>query len=76
MFAALFGILYLLTFQVFGGSAFVISAIGAAVIALCISYIFLKPLRDRVGLEVVHAREASGRTRVKSGSDEDVEDQA
>jgi hypothetical protein len=57
--------------------AWLTSAIVAAVLALCISYIFLRPLRDRVALDVVAAR--AGTTKVgavKAGSDEDVEDAA
>jgi hypothetical protein len=75
LFAALFGILYLLTMTAFPGTAWAIAGIGGAILALCISYIFLKPLRDRVALELVNARAGTGKiATVKSGSDEDVED--
>lgn len=74
-FLVLFGLLYALTATVWPGTAWVIAAVGAAVLALCISYIFFKPLRERVALELVAAREGSPRRRVASvGSDEDIED--
>ena len=77
LFAVLFGILFVLTASPFPSTAWVISGIGAAVLALCISYIFLKPLRERVALELVKARAGtSPSAKVKAGSDEDVEDTA
>lgn len=77
LFAALFGILYALTAASFPTIAWMISAVGAAVLALCVSYIFLKPLRERVALELVHARSSTGpAASVKAGSDEDIEDTA
>jgi hypothetical protein len=77
LFAVLFGILYALTVASFPATAWAIAAIGAAVVALCVSYIFLKPLRERVALELAHARASTGSAAsVKVGSDEDVEDTA
>jgi hypothetical protein len=77
LFAVLFVILYLLTMTAFPTSAWLIAGIGGAILALCVSYIFLKPLRDRVALEVVNARAGSGKAAaVKAGSDEDIEDTA
>jgi hypothetical protein len=77
LFAVLFGILYALTVAAFPTIAWAIAGVGGAVLALCISYIFLKPLRDRVALEIVNARASSGTVAtVKAGSDEDIEDSA
>jgi hypothetical protein len=77
LFAVLFGILYVLTVSAFPTIAWAIAGVGGAVLALCVSYIFLKPLRDRVALELVNARAGTGRAAsVKVGSDEDVEDTA
>ena len=77
LFAVLFGILYAVTVSAFPTIAWVIAGVGGAVLALCISYIFLKPLRDRVALELVNARAGNGKVAsVKLGSDEDVEDTA
>ena len=33
-----------------------IAAIGAAVIGFCVSYIFLRPMRDRVALQLAESR--------------------
>ncbi|CAN5450708.1 hypothetical protein BH10ACT6_BH10ACT6_13360 [soil metagenome] len=77
LFAALFGILYVLTMTAFPTIAWAIAGFGGAILALCVSYIFLKPLRDRVALELVKARAGTGKVAaVKSGSDEDAEDAA
>jgi hypothetical protein len=77
LFAVLFGILYVLTVSAFPAIAWAIAGVGGAILALCVSYIFLKPLRDRVALELVNARASSGTTaKVKVGSDEDAEDTA
>ena len=77
LFAVLFGILYALTVSAFPTTAWVIAGLGGAILALCVSYIFLKPLRERVALELVNARAGTGRmAAVKVGSDEDVEDTA
>jgi hypothetical protein len=75
LFAVLFGILYALTVAAFPTTAWVIAGVGGALLALCLSYIFLGSLRQRVALELVQARAGTGRkTAVKVGSDEDVED--
>ncbi len=77
LFAVLFGILYVLTVSAFPTIAWAIAGVGGAVLALCVSYIFLKPLRDRVALELVNARASTGTVaKVKVGSDEDAEDSA
>ncbi|MDP9028418.1 MAG: DUF4229 domain-containing protein [Actinomycetota bacterium] len=77
LFAVLFVILYALTVSAFPTMAWVIAGLGGAILALCVSYIFLKPLRDRVALELVNARASTGTAAtVKAGSDEDVEDTA
>ncbi len=77
LFAVLFGILYLVTVSAFPTTAWLISAVGGAILALCVSYIFLAPLRDRVALEVVKARNGTGKPApVRVGSDEDIEDAA
>jgi membrane protein implicated in regulation of membrane protease activity len=77
LFAVLFGILYALTVSTFPATAWAVAGIGAAILALCVSYIFLKPLRDRVALELVNARAGTGKVAaVKVGSDEDIEDGA
>jgi uncharacterized membrane protein YagU involved in acid resistance len=78
VFAVLFGVLYVITSPVWPGTAsWLASAVGAAVLALCISYIFFKPLRERVALSVANARTATpAAAAVKAGSDEDVEDAA
>lgn len=75
MFAVLFLLLWALTASVWPSTAIIIAAIGAAVLSLCLSYIFLKPLRDRVALQVVEARSGTPKpSKTKAGSDEDVED--
>lgn len=72
VFLLLFVLLFALTTAIGLEPAWLISACAAAVLALCISYIFFRPLRDRVALEVAAARTAT----VKPGDDEDVEDRA
>ena len=77
VFLVLFGLLYALTASIGFNPAWLISALAAAVLAFCISYIFFRPLRERVALDVVAAR--AGTTKIpaaKAGSDEDVEDTA
>lgn len=77
LFAVLFVILYGLTVTNFPDTAIAIAGIGGALLSLCLSYIFLRRLRDRVSIELANARAASGgRATVKVGSDEDVEDAA
>lgn len=77
VFLVLFALLYALTASLGLNPAWLISAIAAAVLALCISYIFLRRLRERVALDVVAARAGAERVpSVKPGSDEDVEDAA
>lgn len=63
-FAVPFGILYAL------GLEWWISAIIAAVIGFCVSYVLLRPQRDRVALRIVEARAAAGAPK----ADEDAED--
>lgn len=77
VFLLLFGLLYALTATIGWNPAWLISAITAAVLALCISYIFFRPLRERVALDVAAARAGTARGSVsKAGSDEDIEDTA
>jgi branched-subunit amino acid ABC-type transport system permease component len=47
-----------------------IAAVGAAVIGFCVSYIFLRPLRDRVALQLAAARAGTAAPR----GDEAAED--
>ncbi len=72
LFAVMFAILYALTANLWS-FAWAAAAVVAALLSLCISYIFFRPLRERVAMEWVSARErpASG-----AGADEDVEDAA
>lgn len=63
-FAVPFGILYAL------GLEWWISALIAAVIGFCVSYVLLRPQRDRVALRIVEARAAAGAPK----ADEDAED--
>ena len=77
VFLVLFAGLYALTASLGMSTPWLIAAIGAAVLAFCISYIFFKPIRDRVALQVAEARASNGGERkVAAGSDEDVEDSA
>lgn len=77
LFAVLFAILYGLTVSSFPSTAWLMAGLGGAVLAFCISYIFLKSLRERVALELVKARSGTGtNAKVRAGSDEDVEDTA
>jgi len=63
-FAIPFGILYAI------GLEWWISALVAAVIGFCVSYVLLRRQRDAVALRIVEARAASGAPR----ADEDAED--
>jgi len=72
VFLLLFVLLFGLTTAVALEPAWLISAIAAALLALCISYIFFGRLRERVALDVAAARAAPA----KAGDDEDVEDRA
>jgi len=74
LFAVLFGVLYALTASTWPSFAWLIAALGAAVLAFCISYIFFGPLRERVALEIVDARAGKARPAASGPSDEDVED--
>jgi len=65
-FAIPFGILYAL------GLEWWISALVAAVVGFCVSYILLRPQRERVALRIVEARANAGKPR----ADEDAEDDA
>ncbi len=77
VFLVLFVALYALTASIGFDPAWLISALAAAVLAFCISYIFFRPLRERVALDVVAARASTGNpAAIKAGSDEDVEDTA
>jgi inner membrane protein involved in colicin E2 resistance len=77
VFLVLFAGLYALTASIGFDPAWLISALAAAVLAFCISYIFFRPLRERVALDVVAARAGTGKpAATKAGSDEDVEDTA
>ena len=72
VFLLLFALLFALTAAVGLEPAWLISAVVAALLALCISYIFFGRLRERVAVEVAAGRVAPA----KSGDDEDVEDRA
>ena len=77
VFLVLFVGLYALTTSIGFDPAWLISALAAAVLAFCISYIFFRPLRERVALDVVAARAGTAKApAAKAGSDEDVEDTA
>ena len=77
VFLLLFALLYALTASIGLSPAWLISALAAAVLAFCISYIFFRPLRERVALDVVAARAGTAKApAAKAGSDEDVEDAA
>ncbi len=47
-----------------------IAALIAAVVGFCVSYIFLRPLRNRVALQLAEARNAAP----KPSADEEAED--
>lgn len=55
LFAVVFALLYLVAVPWW------LAAILAAVIGFCIAYIFFRPLRDRMALELAEARERSSR---------------
>lgn len=64
VFAVPFAILFAL------GVDWWIAALIAAVVGFCVSYIFLRPLRDRVALQLAEARNAAP----KPSADEEAED--
>lgn len=64
VFAVPFAILYAL------GLEWWLAALIAAVVGFCVSYIFLRPLRDRVALKLAEARTAGP----KPTADEEAED--
>jgi hypothetical protein len=70
IFLVLFGVLYALTAQL-GSLAWAGAAVIAALLALCISYIFFGRLRARVATEL-----ATRRTTPPPDSDEQHEDKA
>jgi type VI protein secretion system component VasK len=72
MFAVLFAALYALTAQL-GSFAWVGAAVIAALLSLCISYIFFGKLRARVATEMAQRTQER---KAKAGSDEDAEDRA
>ncbi len=75
VFLVLFVALYALTASIGFNPAWLISALAAAALAFCISYIFFRPLRERVALDVAAARAGTAKApAAKAGSDEDVED--
>ena len=55
-----------------------IAALIAAAVGFCVSYIFLRPLRDRVAAQLAASRsaaaEATTRTAATTRTDEDAED--
>jgi hypothetical protein len=63
-FAIPFGILFAL------GLEWWVAALIAAVIGFCVSYVLLRPQRDRVALRIAEARAAAGAPK----ADEDAED--
>ena len=72
VFLVLFALLFALTTTIGLQPAWLIAAVVAALLALCISYIFFRRLRERVALDIAAARAAPA----KSGDDEEVEDRA
>ncbi|HXR45468.1 MAG TPA: DUF4229 domain-containing protein [Pseudolysinimonas sp.] len=72
LFVVLFVVFYLLTANLWP-LAWAIAAVVAALVAFCVSYIFFRPLRERVALELAAARTkpAGG-----AGADEAAEDAA
>lgn len=76
VFLAIFALLLALTTAIGWNPAWLISACAAAVLALCVSYIFFRPLRERVALDLVAARSGATDRAPKAGSDEDAEDAA
>jgi len=76
VFLALFGLLFVLTTAIGFEPAWLISGCAAAVLALCISYIFFGRLRQRVALDLAAVRSGSTSTAHRAGSDEDAEDTA
>jgi inner membrane protein involved in colicin E2 resistance len=76
VFLLLFALLFALTSAIGWNPAWLIAACAAALLALCISYIFFRPLRDRVALDVAAARTGAQAGSPRAGSDEDAEDAA
>ena len=77
VFLVIFVLLFALISSLGLQPAWLFAAIAAAVLALCISYIFFRPLRERVAQDVVAARAGTVKAAAaKAGSDEDVEDTA
>jgi inner membrane protein involved in colicin E2 resistance len=76
VFLLVFALLFALTTSIGWNPAWLISACAAALIALCISYIFFRPLRERVALDVAAARAGTKASAPTAGSDEDAEDAA
>ncbi|MFC5502578.1 DUF4229 domain-containing protein [Lysinimonas soli] len=76
LFAVLFGVLYALAAPTWPSLAWLIAAVGAAVLAFCISYIFFAPLRERVAREIAETRAGKARPASAGPSDEDIEDAA
>jgi Na+/melibiose symporter-like transporter len=77
VFLLLFALLYALAASIGLNPAWLIAALAAAVLALCISYIFFRSLRERVALDVAAARTGTAKpAAARSGSDEDAEDAA
>lgn len=66
VFAVPFGILYALGFDWW------VAALLAALLGFCLSYIFLRPWRERVALQLARARER--KAPAETSSDEDAED--
>lgn len=76
VFLVLFALLFGLTTTIGLQPAWLIAAVVAALLALCISYIFFRGLRERVALDVAKARSGVAGAARKAGSDEDAEDAA
>ena len=72
LFVVLFVVFYLLTVNLWE-FAWALAAVVAALVSFCVSYIFFRPLRERVALELAAARaKPAGAT----GADEAAEDAA
>ncbi|HEU0205931.1 MAG TPA: DUF4229 domain-containing protein [Pseudolysinimonas sp.] len=76
VFLLIFALLFALTTTIGWNPAWLISACVAAVLALCISYIFFRPLRERVALDVMTARTGAASAKARAGTDEAAEDAA
>lgn len=66
VFAAPLGILMAIGFEWW------IAALIAAAVGFCLSYIFLRPLRDQVALQLAESRSAAAEATTRT--DEDAED--